>query len=201
MSSSDTGPPEATEWHIGSLGTTVRGLIWRGEKLPVLVIHGSGPDHDLDRWRSLPEHVHRAGHTVIVFDLPGHGLSDGEASEEDARIAIGQIMRDTDSTFGPGIAVITEESGNRLLPPDPLKAIVVLSPRDSTGAQTGSPKLIFCGATDPAAHHAADAYLRASRGWTLVSSFATSEQGASLLETAHAPKVAAQIVSFLRDYR
>ena len=195
-----SGGPEAIEWQTGSPGIAVRGLIWRGEQLPVLFIHEPGPGHDLDRWGSLPEFVHRAGHTVVVFDLPGHGLSDGDPTEANARTAIEQIVQETTNAFGTALSIVTEGSGNSLLPQVPLRALIILSPRDTTGAQTGSPKLIFCGATDPASRDAADDYLRSSRGWTVISSFGTGVQGSALLETIHRTKIAAQIVSFLRDY-
>jgi len=192
--------PVAVEWKLGSPVFVVRGLIWTAEKLPVLFVHEPGPDNDLDHWKNLPELVHHAGHTVIAFDLPGHGLSEGTPDETNASTAIGTVYQYITERFGKAPAVVTEGVGIQLLPKTPFAALVVFSPRDDTGAQADYPKLVFCGATDPEARTAADRFLRASRGWTLVSSFGTSTQGAALLKTPHAPKIIAQVVSFLRDY-
>ncbi len=192
--------PEALEIPLAD-GLTLQGLIWPGEALPVLFVHGLDEEDDLDRWGSLPEIVHRAGHAVLAIDLPGHGLSDGEATEDEARQAIARCYRHISESFGSRFAVVVEGSAAGLLPPEPLAALVLFSPRDVHGAVAAHPKLVFAGVTDPQARDAADRYLRASRGWTLISSYATPAQGTALLQTPHAAKITAQLLSFLRDYR
>lgn len=191
--------PQPVEFQIDD-ESTVRGLLWPGETLPVLFIHDLGDSDDLDTWGSLPETVNRAGHTVLAIDLPGHGLSDGEPTLANAERAIQQSFMFLSSRFGPSIAVVASGAASGLVPHAPIAAAVLFSPNDEVGAAEFHPKLIFVGAVDATARAAADRYLRASRGWTLVSSFATTVQGAGMLQTDHGPKIASQVLSFLRDY-
>lgn len=61
-------------------GTRVRGIrVGGGERGLVLALHDLGSD--LDEFGPLPEVLAGAGHQVVLLDLPGHGLSDGEPPE------------------------------------------------------------------------------------------------------------------------
>lgn len=44
---------------------------------PIVVIHGAANDGDV--WQKIAHGLSKAGHTVIVPDLPGHGQSSGQA--------------------------------------------------------------------------------------------------------------------------
>ncbi|MGD9712805.1 MAG: alpha/beta hydrolase [Thermomicrobiales bacterium] len=193
--------PAPWEWPPGAAeSSTIRGLRWPGSRTPVLLIHEPARDCDLDSWGPLPEILQRAGHSVVAFDLPGHGLSEGNATKDAAAEAIDRAWRVTGAQEERPIAVVAAGPACSLVPLAEMSALVLLSPVDESHADTGDPKLVLVGALDPVARAAADRFLRASRGWTLVSSFATVDQGTSLLATTHANKIAMQIVSFLRDY-
>ncbi len=192
--------PQPFELQLDDSGM-LRGLLWQGDQLPVLFVHDLRESDDIDCWGALPEIVQRAGHAAIAIDLPGHGLSDGEQSADRARKTVERCCQHLIQAFGPRFFIVAAGSSSGILPSAALAALVLFSPPDENGAEAAYPKLLFVGAADPDARAAADRYLRASRGWTLVSSFATATQGADLLKTDHAPKIAAQLLAFLRDYR
>ena len=193
--------PEPREWPLGSaVSSSIRGLRWPGVRTPVLLIHEPDADRDLDHWGSLPDLLQRNGYPVVAFDLPGHGLSDGAATLESATEAVDLVWGDIAAQGSQPIAVIAAGAACSLLPSRQTSARILLSPTGKSHAETPDPKLVFVGSLDPVARAAADRFLRASRGWTLVSSFATPDQGTKLLSSPHAGKITAQIVSFLRDY-
>jgi pimeloyl-ACP methyl ester carboxylesterase len=69
--------PVAVEW--GDPGQAVRGISWDwpGADLSLLLVHPPGADLDHIRW--LADRLVAAGVSVLSIDLPGHGLSDGDA--------------------------------------------------------------------------------------------------------------------------
>jgi len=183
-----------------AIGGVLRGLQWAGTRAPVLFVHDFTDTDDLDRWCGLPASVNLSGFTVLAIDLPGHGLSDGESTVSATREAIETCLTYLSETSEKKPLVAAAGAACGLLPAIPLAAAVLFSPTDVTGSETVIPKLVFVGADDPAARSAADRYLRSSRGWTIISSYATVAQGTDLLATEHALKISSQAIAFLRDY-
>jgi pimeloyl-ACP methyl ester carboxylesterase len=54
-------------------GATLRFTVLGGDLPPVVFVHGAGMDHSM--FDTQAKAVHEAGHTVIVFDQRGHGVS------------------------------------------------------------------------------------------------------------------------------
>jgi pimeloyl-ACP methyl ester carboxylesterase len=171
----------------------------------VLFLHDVGPELDLDRWGRLPEIVHARGHDVLAIDLPGHGLSEGVFSAEAGIAAVQAAHEFAMAETGHSPAIVVAGGAAELVAPllEPacsLSALIIFSPRSTAASGGICPRLAFCGALEERASAAADQFLRASRGWTLVSSFGTAAQGHDLLATPHAAKIADQLIAFLRDY-
>jgi len=71
----------AIEIQLGS-GLTLRGVsIGDGGAQSGVIVFVHDLDRDLDEFGSVPEALAAIGYNVVAFDLPGHGLSDGEAGE------------------------------------------------------------------------------------------------------------------------
>jgi pimeloyl-ACP methyl ester carboxylesterase len=204
--SASATPPLPFEWELPSTHGALRGLHWPGGPTSVLLVHDIGGTFDLDSWHDLPEILNQAGYTVCAIDLPGHGLSDGTFADGLGSQAIALALRHTLSLTGHAAAIVTAGQAMRLLDralvtAQPVRALVALSPPVVPGLAGVFPKLAFVGAVDEQSRTAANQFLHASRGWTLVSSFGTREQSHHLLESPHAQALVNQMIAFLRDYR
>ena len=58
--------------------------MWTGSRDWVVLIHETGVDCDLDRWRPLIPALIELGLSVCAFDLRGHGASDGAPDDHPA---------------------------------------------------------------------------------------------------------------------
>src|SRR5262249_8634210 len=57
---------------------------------PFVLVHGLASNARL--WDGVAEHLHAAGHTVVVIDQRGHGLSDAPESGYDLETAVGDLL-------------------------------------------------------------------------------------------------------------
>lgn len=118
-------------------GTTVRGFEWKNanpQARKVLIVHGfSSYSYKFDSYVLA---LKKAGFTVLAFDAPGHGLSDG-------RKINALIYRDTilaiDQAFGPLYAVIAHSLGGlaaalafEQLPDAANRKLVLIAPATET---------------------------------------------------------------------
>lgn len=98
---------------VGQEGVKVATWHLEGERYqdpPVLLVHGWEDDTSL--WTPLIEMLNRRGRSVVAFDLPGHGYSQGEACDLDLAA---QAIADLDKAFGPFGAVATHSFGGPAL--------------------------------------------------------------------------------------
>jgi pimeloyl-ACP methyl ester carboxylesterase len=78
---------------VAANGCVLRGQIWPGESVWVVLLHDVGPDEDLDRWRPLIPSLLAERLSVLAVDLRGHGASGGEWAEEAAVEDVAEIVR------------------------------------------------------------------------------------------------------------
>src|SRR5881409_1715822 len=66
--------------------------VWIGAKsaVPFVLVHGLASNARL--WDGVAEHLHAAGHTVIVIDQRGHGLSDAPDAGYDLDTAVADLL-------------------------------------------------------------------------------------------------------------
>lgn len=190
---------------VAADGTRLRGESWPGGPDWVLMVHDVGGD--LDCWRPLIEPLGAAGYSVATIDLRGHGASDGEVGEwsiaSDLPALLAQARRDASGMMvlvAAGTVAALALSPDLMPRPD---ALVLFSPRPEGGAATadlrgdGTPKLFFVGAADPEADRMARDLRNRSIGHAGVISFATTMQGAELLQEPWRLHVVEQVVGFV----
>ncbi len=198
--------PTLIEFQLEPGQKVIRGSIWDAGPTPVVLVHEVGESFDIDSWLELPDVLHRNGYTVCAIDLPGHGLSDGMFSIDLGRMAVAHIFEAIRSRTGHSAAIVVAGNALELVPDDASasvqpRAVIAFSPPVVLAGHPTVPKLAFVGATDSLARDRADQFLRRSQGWTLVSSFGTSEQGHDLLQSPHAENILGQVLAFLASYR
>ena len=94
------------ELEVGA-GRAVRGIVLTGDGASTIVmVHDRG--RDLDEFGQVPEVLAGGGSDVIVVDLPGHGLSDGE---DDAASIIGAVSALGAALSADGRPVVLVASG------------------------------------------------------------------------------------------
>jgi pimeloyl-ACP methyl ester carboxylesterase len=203
---SDPGDPPAAIEITLSAGLVVRGQQWPGGADSVILVHE--PGRDLDAWRDLPELLRDDGLTVVAIDLPGHGLSDNPWQPACLPEVLSATMDSLSDEHGTALIIAAGPCATvALRSPSPrLGGVVALSPGNTgdspaAGGSPPRPKLVLAGAADPAVLAAARSVSRQAPGWSLVSTFATREQGTALLECAWAAQVREQIRGFVRDCR
>jgi pimeloyl-ACP methyl ester carboxylesterase len=181
---------------------TLRGHRWIGGPCWALFVHEPGAD--LDAWGALPAALAALGDTVLVLDLPGHGLSDDPARPDGAAIvaravwaaaAQGQATRRFLVAAGASVA--------DALAAGPVDALIALSPTgaDALDASDRSPCLLIVGGQDATQAADADAFFRAKQGWIVQSVFGEAAFGAGLARSTWAGHVEEQTIAFLRDFR
>ena len=92
-------PRSAIEFELGS-GVMLRGMSFggaAGQGNVIVFVHDL--DRDLDEFGSLPDVLAALGYNVVVFDLPGHGLSDGDDGEA---FEYGSAVREVVAQCGGG---------------------------------------------------------------------------------------------------
>jgi len=65
-------------------------LIGDTAAIPFVLVHGLASNARL--WDGVAEHLHAAGHTVVVIDQRGHGLSDAPAAGYDLDTAVADLL-------------------------------------------------------------------------------------------------------------
>lgn len=182
-------------------GVAVRGQEHSGTGPPVVLLHE--PDRDLDAWGPLAPWIAGKGFKVIALDLPGHGLSDGDAVDWEPLLndALTEITRQ----FGP-IAVAAAGDSCRLLPrlgPDeniPVQVLISPGPIDPDVLKLSgwAIRMVLCGPADADAHAAAKQAYDGLRGEKLLISGGDDEQGTRLV-IAHR-HLAEELVMWFRRY-
>jgi pimeloyl-ACP methyl ester carboxylesterase len=189
-------------------GLTVRGQHWRGDGNWVVLVHA--PGEDLDAWGDLPEEFAAAGYDALAFDLPGHGLSDGDwepgllprsiaaaltfAGDAGARR---RFLVTAGVAAGASLAALSRSLADAWIALSPIASDAELAANPSVPV----PKLILVGAGDPAAVEAAEQLYRWSTGWTVSSTFGGAENGTRLLHGEWGAQAREQMLKFLNDYR
>ena len=181
---------------------TIRGHRWIGGPCWALFLHEPGAD--LDVWGGLPAALAAQGDTVLVVDLPGHGLSDDPARDDGATIAAGAVWTAAASSGAERRFLLAAgASVADALAAGPVDAVIAFSPGNAAAIPPGdrSPCLVFAGGQDTDQTEAADAFFRAKQGWVVQSIFGDAGHGAALATGSWASHVAEQTRSFLRDVR
>lgn len=181
---------------------TIRGHRWIGGPCWALFLHEPGAD--LDVWGGLPAALAALGDTVLVVDLPGHGLSDDPARDDGAAI----VARAVWAAAANGGAerrflIAAGASVAGALAAGPVSAVIAFSPTDAGTLDPAdrSPCLVLAGGKDTTQTDAADAFFRAKQGWVVQSVFGDATRGGALAAGPWATHVEEQTVSFLRDVR
>lgn len=162
-----------------------------GERWAILV-HGEG--QDLDAWRPLAGWLSDRELSVLAFDLPGHGASDGAW---ESQLAAPVVMAAVDFArskgarrihligAGLGAAAVLAAAARDGYEPD---SIAALSPCvDATVSdlaavrEARAPKLILVGSLDEGALRDAEAVYRSAIGHCELARFPVSDQGSDLL--------------------
>lgn len=186
---------------IGVGGAVVRGHEFANDGPPVVLLHE--PGRDLDTWSPFAAWFAGHGFKVIAIDLPGHGLSDGDADdwETTADAAITEIRR----MWGPiGIAAAGEAC--RLLPrygsDDGVPVQAMLSPtaidKDSLRTTGWAIRLVMCGPADKDALADAKQVFDNLRGEKMMITGGDATQGTDLLG-AHR-HLAEELITWFRRY-
>ena len=180
----------------------LRGCLWKGDRNWIALIHQTGGD--LDDWGDLPRLLNDAGYTVLAVDLPGHGLSDDpripawatRISEEIARYCL-------DNGANAFFAIAAGDLCSPAVLSTHVRAMIAASPTGAIGVRPVKtpPVLILAGGGDPEAALAANEFFRRMRGWAVLSSFGTTDQGAAIFGGPWSRHALEQTLAFLRDYR
>ena len=188
---------------LDSGGTTVRGHVWQGDTNWVILLHG--PGEDLDAWGDVPATIATDGYSVLAIDLPGHGLSDGVWSPDEDETLIESLTRFAQTSGATRVFVVAPgalaESATRSSAG--IAAAVALSPmpqRAIPGDRT-PPTLILVGGSENEAVKNANRFFRQLRGWAVLSSLGTHQQGTALFASEWRQHALEQFLAFLRDYR
>jgi pimeloyl-ACP methyl ester carboxylesterase len=168
------------------------------------MVHDLG--QDLDCWRPLVSAVVERGYTVSAIDLRGHGASDGDPEQPDvARDLSVAIAGARERCTGMLVVIADGAAAVASLAPDVEghpDGLVLFSPRPDPDQLaelrgSGAAKLFFVGAGDPEADHGVVELRNRSVGAAGVISFATTVQGAGLLQGPWREHVIEQVVGFL----
>lgn len=113
-------------------------LCHQQDAVTVVLLHA--PERDLDDHRSLAWLLFHAGFNVLNLDLPGHGMSGGDAADLGPALVAAVAL--VDPTATRGVAFVAEgRSGAALmsLPPRDAVAVVLASPRPDASAPAADP--------------------------------------------------------------
>lgn len=182
-----------------------------GEHCAILV-HEPATDHDLDDLVGLAVAVVSSGASAIMWDLRGHGGSDGEWRDGCyQRRDLSEQIAWARSQFSGKIAVIsvgwTVYPTLDLAEDAKIDPLVLISPTsiEMSGVELsrfrapGASKLIVIGGADPDVRRTASMLLDRSIGWTLVTSVGSPNEGTGLLSGHAGDRTAEHIAMFLRD--
>jgi pimeloyl-ACP methyl ester carboxylesterase len=190
-------------------GIALRGELVRGGDTWVCLVHDEGGD--IDAWQPVRPRLVRHGWTVLAIDLRGHGGSDGDWPSDRAELDVDLAVtlarrlgaRHVCTVAAGHGGVLALRAAERALGDESfalLDSLVLLSPGPLDGADPMAlrgrsiPKLFLHGALDPLAPDS-EALRRASIGWTIGVTFATTARG-----TALASELPAQVVDKLHGF-
>ena len=175
-------------------GEIVTGIEWRTSDAAILFLHDSEDELGLDSWGAWPDRFAELGYAVLVVDYPPDRAQEAASASIQYLEARGAPRRFIIAA-GDALKFLDEASGD---------ALVLIAPR--TGGSDPlvlgiTPKLILGGSLEPEEYRPVEAYARACRGWSLLSTFVTKNTLAALLEGRHAVQIGSQIAEFLQEYR
>jgi pimeloyl-ACP methyl ester carboxylesterase len=198
--------PEAIEITVVP-DVVLRGQLWPGDELTIVLVHEPGDGHDLDRWRPLVPYLLGADATVAALDLRGHGASDGDwdpAQSASDLAAIVAAIRRTGSRY-----VVLCAAGESAIPAiraaelTPVDGLVLLSPAgsdESLPRGAGEPKLLIR-AGNSEKGQAVDRLRPGLIGPALFVTVPGNRHGTELLTSESALTVREHILAFLREVR
>jgi alpha-beta hydrolase superfamily lysophospholipase len=190
-------------------GVVLRGVADGHEPSWVALVHDVG--HDLDACALIAAELRRAGFATLIFDLRGHGASDGEWSERDAQLdaaAALAFVLDRGARerfvvgFGAGAtaALLAAESGE-------VRAFVLASPGDvpegdgESAPEAAEPKLFLVGSQAPEDVAAARRLEKLVAGPRLLVELPTAARGHDLFSGDLLLQAMTQTVGFLAQNR
>lgn len=193
-------------------GTELRGTAWRVNDCWMLMLHEPGNGHDIDEVVPLVGAVARSGASVVAFDLPGHGFSDGDWNDDRSITAVVRSLLDWIDRRGPakvGIVALGAACYPALdvAADRPIEALILISPPPNPDLQAdprtyrgdGAAKLFVMGGADAVSRTTAIELRQRSIGWAVSLSVGSTEQGAALIAGPHGPRVEEGIELFLRE--
>ncbi len=190
--------------------TIVRGLQWGDGPDWVILLHDQGDDRDLDDWRPLLPAIMTPERTLLTFDLPGHGASEGEPDADRLGSDLDRLLDHANGHGADWIALagagqtarqLLEKSGERSV-----DALVLLTPElsEENARQLrgkGEPKLFAVGSRDETRVSTVRQARNRSIGWAMLVSLPTAQQGTDLLAGAYSSQLIERIVVFLAEQR
>jgi pimeloyl-ACP methyl ester carboxylesterase len=187
-------------------GVTLRGEAVHVSDRWLVLAHDHGDD--LAGWGSLPARLAAGGVSTLAVDLRGHGLSDGEPSDNDAweasvvadvRAALNWVQAQGARTVGLAGAGATASALMRASVGSGVAAVVLLTP-DPPGEGAPRPavaKLIIFGRGSAEATYAAHAWQSLAVGETILVDLPANEEGCALLEGGLGAHVGEHMNAFL----
>jgi pimeloyl-ACP methyl ester carboxylesterase len=198
--------PDAIEIAVAP-DLTLRGQLWPGDGVFVLLFHDPGEDRDLDLWRPLIPYLLGAGVTVIALDLRGHGASDGDwepsRSVDDLVAVMTEVRRREAFRIVVCAAGESANSALRAAEMTSMDGLVLLSPsapHDPVPRGAGEPKLVISSFNSEARTQIDN--LRSSViGSTLFVTVPGKDSGSGLFAGEVAITCREQFLAFLRKVR
>jgi pimeloyl-ACP methyl ester carboxylesterase len=200
---SNPGPPYATFETRLTWGPVLRGVRWGAGPHRVILLHEPGTD--LDAWDTLPRDLAGALPVeVLVYDLPGHGLSDDPWHPERLPDAIREVC-----SFNlpvPGTVLVaagdTATASLRVAAAIPLAGVICLSPTPEAEPLLRSqaiPKHCFAGSQAESDLATARRLAAQAGGWSVVTAVPVAARGTELLRSDWGQRVADATTVFIRD--
>ena len=172
----------------------VTGIAWLSGDAGILFLHDPGADTSADSWGAWPDRFAELGYAVLAIDLP-------EAVSARHIEAALSVLRESD----PGkVFVVAAGETVTLLQEAMADGFVLIAPRGDPLdplAMGVAPKLILAGTANESEFAIVERFARRCRGWSLLSTFATENSIAALLDGRHALQAGSQIAGFLQEYR
>jgi pimeloyl-ACP methyl ester carboxylesterase len=185
----------------------LRGRVYGAGRGWAVLVHDE--NQDSRAWSGLTSDLRGEGLRVLLFDLSGHGASDGPRSARRTpgdisaalRFALSRGARHLYLIAAGASASAALVAASRF---PAIRALVALSPTSigspSRLSETTAPKLIVVGSLDDQAARDADVVFRRSVGWVVVTSPPVHVQGTDLLASVWGDDIRQSILGFLRDY-
>lgn len=186
-------------------GVDLQGIWVGGGDLSLVLVHEMGGD--LDAWGPAPDWLAREGFRVLMFDLRGHGASDGEAAPEavdvDVTAAIAAARGDSSVVIVVCAGDVAEGTIAAALQARP-DGLVLVSPEFPFEARASSERIVLpsLAILDQASEQWVDRVTRIQAGligWRMIVHAGTTEHGSALLSGKWASHAHEHIRSFARQ--